>query len=99
MGGDSWPSGATPKPASGLQVRAFAQAASEPAKTGSSPHAVVQSNAQRRSGSVTENANRISILRDAHGDGVVETQAVFLEGLRPAAYAFRSQSLHCGQRQ
>ncbi len=99
---DPWPSGATPKPAPGLQVRAFAQglkhprwmlvlpngdvlvaeAASEPAKTGWSPRAIVQSWAQRRSGSVTENANRISILRDNDGDGVAETQAVFLEGLR-----------------
>ena len=42
----------------------------------------MQSWAQRRSGSVTENANRISILRDNDGDGVAETQAVFLEGLR-----------------
>ena len=59
-----------------------AEAASEPAKTGWSPRAIVQSWAQRRSGSVTENANRISILRDNDGDGVAETQAVFLEGLR-----------------
>ena len=99
---EPWPSGATPKPAPGLQVRAFAQglkhprwmlvlpngdvlvaeAASEPAKTGWSPRAIVQNWAQRRSGSTVENANRISILRDGDGDGVAETQAVFLEGLR-----------------
>ena len=99
---EPWPSGATPKPAAGLQVRAFAQglkhprwmlvlpngdvlvaeAASEPAKTGWSPRAIVQNWAQRRSGSIVENANRISILRDGDGDGVAETQAVFLEGLR-----------------
>ena len=102
IAGEEWPAGATPKPAAGLQVRAFAQglkhprwmlvlpngdvlvaeAASEPAKTGWSPRAIVQSWAQRRSGSTMENANRISILRDGDGDGVAETQAVFLEGLR-----------------
>jgi glucose/arabinose dehydrogenase len=59
-----------------------AEAASEPEKTGWSPRAIVQSWAQRRSGSTVENANRISILRDVDGDGVAETQAVFLEGLR-----------------
>ena len=99
---EPWPTGATPKPAAGLQVGAFAQglkhprwllvlpngdvlvaeAASEPAKIGWSPRAIVQNWAQRRSGSIAENANRISILRDGDGDGVAETQAVFLEGLR-----------------
>jgi len=99
---EPWPSGATPTPAAGLQVRAFAQglkhprwllvlpngdvlvaeAASEPAKTGWSPRAIVQSWVQRRSGSIVENANRISLLRDGDGDGVAETQAVLLEGLR-----------------
>jgi glucose/arabinose dehydrogenase len=99
---EPWPTGATPKPAAGLQVGAFAQglkhprwllvlpngdvlvaeAASEPAKTGWSPRAIVQNWAQRRSGFIAENANRISILRDGDGDGVAETQAVLLEGLR-----------------
>ena len=37
---------------------------------------------QRRSGSIVENANRISLLRDTDGDGVAEEQFVFLEGLR-----------------
>jgi glucose/arabinose dehydrogenase len=37
---------------------------------------------QRRAGSIVENANRISILRDTDGDGVADEQAVFLEGLR-----------------
>jgi glucose/arabinose dehydrogenase len=59
-----------------------AEAASEPAKTGWSPRAIVQNWAQRRSGSTVENANRISILRDADGDGVAESQSVLLEGLR-----------------
>ena len=99
---EPWPSGATPKPAAGLQVRAFAQqlkhprwllvlpngdvlvaeAASVPGKVSWSPRAIVQNWAQRRSGSQVESANRISLLRDSDGDGVAETQAVFLEGLR-----------------
>jgi glucose/arabinose dehydrogenase len=99
---EPWPSGTAPKPAAGLQVRAFAtglkhprwllvlpngdvlvaEAASEPGKTSWSPRAIVQNYAQRRSGSQVESANRISLLRDADGDGVAEMQTVFLEGLR-----------------
>src|SRR5262245_5189407 len=59
-----------------------AEAASEPAKTGWSPRAIVQNWAQSRSGSTAENANRISILRDADGDGVAGMQSVLLEDLR-----------------
>ena len=58
-----------------------AEAASEPAKSWW-PRAIVQNMVQRRSGSIVENANRISLLRDANGDGVAEEQFVFLEGLR-----------------
>ena len=58
-----------------------AEAASEPAKSWS-PRALVQNMVQRRSGSIVENANRISLLRDADGDGVAEQTFVFLEGLR-----------------
>ena len=99
---EPWPTGATPKPAAGLQVRAFAQGLKHPRwllraaqrrragrRSGQracarswSPRAIVQNWAQRRSGSIAENANRISLLRDADGDGVAETQTVFLEGLR-----------------
>ena len=117
IAGEEWPAGATPKPAAGLQVRAFAQglkhprwmlvlpngdvlvaeAASEPAKTGWSPRAIVQGWAQRRSGSTVENANRISILRDGDGDGVAETQAVFLEGLRqPFGMALVGETFYVG---
>jgi glucose/arabinose dehydrogenase len=34
-----------------------------------------------RAGAVTTSANRITLLRDANGDGVAETRSVFLEGL------------------
>ena len=58
-----------------------AEAASEAAKSWW-PRTLVQNLVQRRSGSVVENANRISLLRDADGDGVAEQTSVFLEGLR-----------------
>jgi glucose/arabinose dehydrogenase len=58
-----------------------AEAASEPAKSWW-PRTLVQNMVQRRSGSIVENANRISLLRDADGDGVAEQAFVFLEGLR-----------------
>ena len=56
-----------------------AEAASEP---GSSwrPRAIIQNWVQRRSGSIVENANRISLLRDTNGDGIAEERFVFLEG-------------------
>jgi glucose/arabinose dehydrogenase len=34
-----------------------------------------------RAGAATKSANRITLLRDADGDGVAETKSVFLEGL------------------
>ncbi|GGY69191.1 sorbosone dehydrogenase [Cellvibrio zantedeschiae] len=37
--------------------------------------------AMKRAGSATPSANRITLLRDANGDGVAELQSVFLEGL------------------
>jgi glucose/arabinose dehydrogenase len=58
-----------------------AEAASEPAKSWW-PRTLVQNMVQRRSGSIVENANRISLLRDADSDGVAEQVTVFLEGLR-----------------
>ena len=58
-----------------------AEAASEPAKSWW-PRAIIQNMVQRRSGSVVENANRISLLRDANRDGIAEEKHVFLEGLR-----------------
>jgi len=35
----------------------------------------------QRAGSKTPSANRISLLRDANGDGVAETKSVYLENL------------------
>ena len=46
------------------------------------PRAIIQNMVQRRSGAVVENANRISLLRDANRDGIAEEKHVFLEGLR-----------------
>jgi glucose/arabinose dehydrogenase len=41
----------------------------------------VQKLFMKRAGSVTPSANRITLLRDADGDGVAETKSVFLENL------------------
>jgi glucose/arabinose dehydrogenase len=37
--------------------------------------------AMKKAGSAVPSANRITLLRDANGDGIVETSSVFLEGL------------------
>ena len=58
-----------------------AEAAAEPGKSWS-PRAIAQNMVQRRAGSIVENANRISLLRDADGDGFAEQSFVLLEGLR-----------------
>jgi glucose/arabinose dehydrogenase len=96
-----WPKDATPKPAQGLAVQAFArdlkhprwlhvlpngdvlvaEAATEPGQSWT-PRSLFQTWVQRRSGSIVENANRISLLRDSNGDGIAEQHSVFLEGLR-----------------
>jgi glucose/arabinose dehydrogenase len=58
-----------------------AEAASEPSASWW-PRTIIQNMVQRRSGSIVENANRISLLRDKDQDGVAEERFVFLEGLR-----------------
>ncbi len=58
-----------------------AEAASEPSPSWN-PRALVQNWVMRRAGSIVENANRISLLRDTNGDGVADERHVFLEGLR-----------------
>jgi len=58
-----------------------AEAASEPANSWW-PRTIVQNMVQRRSGSIVENANRISLLRDTDRDGIADQNFVFLEGLR-----------------
>ena len=58
-----------------------AEAASEPSSSWW-PRAIIQNMVQRRSGSIVENANRISLLRDTNRDGIADETFVFLEGLR-----------------
>ena len=48
---------------------------------GFSLRAIVQSAVQKTAGAATKSANRISLLRDADGDGRAETRTVFLQGL------------------
>ena len=60
-----------------------AEAASEPAKSWW-PRTIVQNMVQRRSGSIVENANRISLLRDANGDGVAEQTVRLPRRIAPA---------------
>ncbi len=48
-----------------------AEAASEPSPSWS-PRTLVQNWVMRRAGSIVENANRISLLRDTNGDGVAD---------------------------
>ncbi len=43
---------------------------------------VIMRAAMKRAGAATPSANRITLLRDANGDGVVEKRTVFLENLR-----------------
>ncbi|MGA9865042.1 MAG: sorbosone dehydrogenase family protein [Acetobacteraceae bacterium] len=51
----------------------------------------------RRAGAVDVSANRITLLRDADGDGVAEIQEVFLEGLnQPFGMALLGGTLYVG---
>ena len=48
---------------------------------------------QKRSGAVKASANRITLLRDANGDGTVENRAVFLQNLnRPFGMVLRGRT-------
>jgi glucose/arabinose dehydrogenase len=58
-----------------------AEAATEPSASWS-PRALVQNWVQRRTGSIVENANRISLLRDSDGDGKADQRFVLLDKLR-----------------
>ena len=49
--------------------------------SGFSLRGIVQSAAQKIAGAATTSANRISLLRDADGDGRAETRTIFLQGL------------------
>ena len=51
----------------------------------------------KRAAAVGVSANRITLLRDADGDGVAETQEVFLEGLnQPFGMALLADTLYIG---
>jgi len=51
----------------------------------------------KRAAAMGESANRISLLRDTDGDGVAETQEVFIEGLRqPFGMAVLGSSFYVG---
>jgi len=50
---------------------------------------------QKKAGATTASADRITLLRDADGDGVAETKTVFLQGLHsPFGMALIGQSLY-----
>ncbi len=97
-----WPIGATPTPAPGLAVNAFASDLDHPrwlyvlpngdvlvAETnappkpedGTSIKGLIMKLVMKRAGAGVTSANRITLLRDADGDGIAETRTVFLQGL------------------
>lgn len=97
-----WTAGATPAPAAGLTVTAFARGLDHPRWLYVLPNGdvlVAETNApprssgygglkgwffkrfQKKAGGAVPSANRITLLRDADGDGVAETRSVLLAGL------------------
>src|SRR6185503_1421888 len=55
----------------------------------------VMTQVMKRAGAGTPSANRITLLRDADGDGIAETRTVFLEGLHsPFGRALVGQDLY-----
>ena len=97
-----WPEGASPTPAAGLTVSAFARNLQHPRWLHVLPNGdvlVAESGApdrpddakgirgwiyryfMRKSGAGGRSANRITLLRDVDGDGVVDLRTVFAEGL------------------
>jgi glucose/arabinose dehydrogenase len=98
----TWPEGAMPKAAPGLEVKAFAKGLDHPRTLHVLPNGdvlVAETNAPPKpedsdgikewvmglvmgaAGAKTPSANRISLLRDADGDGTAEMKVAFLEGL------------------
>lgn len=100
-----WPDGATPVPAAGLRVTAFARGlehprwlyvlpngdvlvaeSNKPAPRGDQEkqggiRAWVATLMMKRAGAGVPSADRITLLRDADGDGVAETRSALLEHL------------------
>src|SRR5881409_1531265 len=57
------------------------RATRRPSRTTARASGVLSRQAQKRAGAGVPSANRITLLRDADGDGVAETRTVFLQGL------------------
>ncbi|KQP44275.1 sorbosone dehydrogenase [Pseudorhodoferax sp. Leaf274] len=99
-----WPADATPKPAPGMVVTAFARGLDHPRWITTLPNGdvlVAESNKpanagegktpsirdwvqglfMKRAGAAVPSADRITLLRDADGDGVAEVRSVLLQGL------------------
>ena len=97
-----WQAGATPVPAAGLAVNAYATGLQHPRWLYVLPNGdvlVAESNApprpddgggvrgwfmkraMKRAGAGVPSANRITLLRDANGDGAAEVRTIFIEGL------------------
>jgi glucose/arabinose dehydrogenase len=111
-----WSDGATPTPAAGLAVNAFAAELQHPrwlyvlpngdvlvAETdappkpddGSGIRGFFQKKLMKKAGSGASSANRITLLRDADGDGVAETRSVFASNLNsPFGMALVGDSLY-----
>src|SRR5262245_56064950 len=99
---EGWPAGATPAPADGTKVVAYAQGLDHPrwlyvlpngdvlvAETnaperpdeGKGVKGLVMKHAMKRAGATVRSAERITLLRDADGDGVAEVRETFIQGL------------------
>jgi glucose/arabinose dehydrogenase len=110
-----WPAGATPTPARGLAVNAYATGldhprwlyvlpngdvlvaeTNAPAQPGTKPSIKnrVMRFVKKRAGARAPSADRITLLRDADGDGVAETRTNFLVGLHsPFGMALVAENL------
>ena len=99
---EGWPANATPQPAPGLQVQAWAAALDHPRwlhvlpngdvlvaetnaperpEAGKGLRGWVMKQVQKRAGAGVPSADRITLLRDADGDGRAEFRAVLLDRL------------------
>ena len=66
-----------------------------PPKEGGGLRAWIMKRFMQRAGSVVPSANRITLLRDADGDGIAESRFVFLEGLNsPFGMALNGSELY-----
>src|SRR5262245_27808592 len=99
---EGWPAGATPVPADGMRVIAYAQGLDHPrwlyvlpngdvlvAETNAPERpdehkgvkGLVMKHAMKRAGAAVPSAERITLLRDADGDGVAEVRETFIQDL------------------